>query len=188
MKKPTLTVSILICFILYGCFDPYFTNFGTCFLPGTVISTPDGPVAIETLKHGQSVYSYNEKTEAVVVGSVDRVYVRKANKYLELSLSSGKVLQVTGDHPIAIRDQAGNLSYVTAEKLALNDQLVTLESDTTLSQSELLSIERREEEVTVYNFKVHGYRNGFAEGILSHFYFQPGDPLHPDRQIRETIR
>ena len=158
-------------------------------MPGTEISTPTGPVAIETLKSGQVVYSYNEKTEEIVLGTVERVYVRKVTRYLELTLSSGRVLKVTGDHPIATRNQDGELSYIIAENLELSDQLVTLESDTTLDQSTLLSIETREEEVTVYNFKVHGYRNGFAEGILSHFYFQPGDPLHPDRKTsRETIR
>jgi len=50
---------------------------------------------------------------------------------------------------------------------------VVLSDNKKISQAAIESIQTIEGEFTVYNLKVENYKNSFAEGVLSHFYFQP---------------
>ncbi|MFT5459343.1 MAG: hypothetical protein ACI9K2_005853, partial [Myxococcota bacterium] len=46
------------------------TNNWTCFVPGTPVATPDGPVAIEDLRPGDAVWSWNLAQGAAVQRAV----------------------------------------------------------------------------------------------------------------------
>jgi hypothetical protein len=72
----------------------------TCFKAGTLISMANGSKkAIETVKAGDLVKSFDEVTGEFKDGRVVRTFQRTANSVLEIHLSNGEVIEVTGEHP-----------------------------------------------------------------------------------------
>lgn len=153
-----------------GCFDPYFVN--TCFLPGTAISTPTGFISIENIKLGDTVLSFDETTGTVVDGIVEKIMTRQVASYLEFSLSSDRILRVTADHPLAVMSAEGSLVWTDAGNVLASDHLFAVDDDKSVNPLTINEIRAVEEETAVYNLKVRRYHNSFAEGVLSHFYFQ----------------
>jgi len=64
-----------------------------CFLSGTLVDTPYGPVPIETLKVGDSVFN------ASGIGTVTETFVSKSHKILRVTLSDGRYVDCTEEHP-----------------------------------------------------------------------------------------
>jgi hypothetical protein len=168
-KKALATIMVSI-FMFSGCFSPSFPN--TCFLAGTRIATPEGTVAIEDLQLGQSVLAYDEKTGMVVDAIIEMLTDRHVDSYLKISFPDGRVLNVTPDHPLALQKDGG-VVWIDAGQLTAGDLLMTLdEASKSVGISAISSIESIATSVPVYNFKVRHYENSFAEGVLSHFYFE----------------
>ncbi len=166
--------------ILGGCFEPSFPS--TCFLAGTRIATPEGPVAIEDLQLGQSVLSYDQETGMVVDAVIEMLTNRKVSSYLKVSFPDGRILNVTHDHPVALRQKDGTIGWIDAGRLVAGDNLVTLDDTSkAINVSLVSSIETESTAVPVYNLKVRHYENSFAEGILSHFYFENTHQLKTQR-------
>lgn len=69
-----------------------------CFVAGTPVATPAGPVPIEDLRAGDAVVSYDAATGRTVVGRVVRLW-RKVGRFRQLSLADGQRLGVTAEHP-----------------------------------------------------------------------------------------
>lgn len=64
-----------------------------CFVAGTPVATPFGPVAIEAIKPGDLVEN------AVGVGVVEATRTSHSNEIYEVELSNGRRLRCTGNHP-----------------------------------------------------------------------------------------
>lgn len=170
-------------FICTSCFDPSFSSWGTCFLAGTLIETPDGEVPIETLKPGDTVISWDEQSHTLVSGKVINLYQRQVDNYLSFVLANGRNLQVTQDHPLGILPEDGvSLQWSLAAVVAPGDHLAGLPGGAELIPTDIVSLQKKNGSTTVYNIKVERYKNSFAEGVLTHFYFQPGDPVYTQRQ------
>lgn len=169
---------------------------GFCFLPGTLISTPDGPTAIESLKPGDKVYSYNEKTGVKEISDFKELDINFVDEYLVIN----NKIKTTAYHPFYkivipsayeesiqtspqpesinwIPASAGmTLKTIRADHLKIGDILLN-------EQGEYISISSIERinapKTTVYNLmNVSKNNNFFAEGILVHNYgaeSQPGD-------------
>ncbi len=162
-----------------GCFNPSFPN--TCFLAGTRIATPEGTVAIEDLQLGQSVLAYDEKTGMVVDAIIEMLTDRRVDSYLQISFPDGRVLNVTHDHPLAL-NKDGAVVWIDAGQLVAGDQLMTLNDESkSVDVSAISSIESITASVPVYNLKVRHYENSFAEGVLSHFYFENTHQIQTQR-------
>lgn len=71
-----------------------------CFAPGTLVSTPTGCVDIESLKVGDSVYSFNETMRTVETKRVTHVFANHTTSPLVRSkFSTGAVVTGTPEHP-----------------------------------------------------------------------------------------
>ena len=86
-----------------------FTASNFSFPEGTEVLTPDGPVAIETLREGDLVVARNEDTGVSGVFPVTAVMGRQASEVLWLTLenASGEVTRmgVTPTHPKLLAEQ-----------------------------------------------------------------------------------
>jgi hypothetical protein len=73
-----------------------------CLAPGTLVKTPSGNVAIETLVPGDKVYSFNELSNEFIIDEVVKLHVNlpKTNsaEMYEFELDDGSLIQITGNH------------------------------------------------------------------------------------------
>ncbi len=139
---------------------PYVNS---CFLKGTLIYTPKGYVPIEDLKVGEDVYSYNEKTKEIEISKLTHVFIRQVTNYLKITLKTGAVINVTPEHPFYDKKTE---TWKTIKTFEVGDKLMDEEGN----EVEIVSIEEKNEEVTVYNLEVDGNHDYFVskDNILVH--------------------
>jgi parallel beta-helix repeat protein len=128
-----------------------------CFLAGTKILLSDNTYKnIEDVKIGDKVVAYNEKNRELTTGRVKRTfYHEKTAGYLIIN----NKLRLTSNHPMHV-----NGEWREAGEIKSGDKLLDINGD----EIPVTSIERVDEEVSVYNLEVSGYHNYFAEDVLTH--------------------
>ena len=162
-KKMKTMISLLSIFLIVSCGG----SDSGCFVKGTQIKTADGEVAIENLKRGDQVTSYDVETGEVVTGVIDKVTTRTVDTIGELELSNGVKVGVTGDHPIySIKDS----KFVRVDSLNRGDEVGFYEGGNQIASVVIKSVSFKQETTKVYNIKVKNYNTSFAEGILAEFY------------------
>jgi len=136
-----------------------------CFTGDTLISTAMGPVPIDKLAAGDSVLSYDLASRSFVPGRVASVFSREVRGYLSVHLGDGTTIRVTGEHPFY---DAASGSY-RAIKTFHPGESVSRVTPHGLAPLQILSIERIDESVRVYNLHVdEDDHNYFAAGVLVH--------------------
>lgn len=130
---------------------------GGCFRAGTMVSTPNGSVAIETLKDGDPIYAFDEKGN-VRPAVVRELHVHEKDKILRVEFWGGE-LYITGNHWVLNQYNA----FVEMQSLSVEDTLVDLRGHLRpiKSVSEF-------EEGAVYNLTVEPYHTFIADGIRVH--------------------
>lgn len=154
----------------------------TCFEAGSLVATPHGSVPIERLAVGDTVRAFDERLGQVLDRRVTATFVHEVEHSGRLTLTDGRELRVTGEHPIY---EARRGAYVRADELKGNESLVTLTQSLAqfsptrqLSPAPTLSLaetsasgfvyHRSERRLKVYNISVEGLENYFVEGVLVH--------------------
>ena len=126
-----------------------------CFAAGTLVATPDGPRAIETLRVGDRVCTLDGVD--VVTATGDHVA-----EVITLEMSNGVTITCTPDHPFA----AGGVgTFVEAQELTPDSDLVELiptETPARVIRSSYAGKER------VYNLTTGRTHLYYAEGFLVH--------------------
>ncbi len=161
-------------------------GFSTCFEAGSPVATPGGSVPIERLEVGDWVLAFDERMGVVLPRRVQATFVHQVAKSGRLSLSDGRVLKVTGEHPIY---DAKLGEYVRADSLNGDETLLTLTETRTPRQQSHQStlvdtaapsvglahtagqgfVSRSDgTQVTVFNISVDALENYFVEGVLVH--------------------
>ncbi len=133
---------------------------GECFVAGTEIATPQGEKAIEHIKVGDIVWSFNEKTGRKERNKVVHLFKHAADTIVEVVLP-GDTLETTTGHRFW-----SNSTWVEARDLQQGDVLSGLKGQ---SQT-ILSVKMSAEKRTVYNFEVdvaHTYYAG-RQPVLVH--------------------
>jgi len=153
--------------ILTSC-DPLLLSFGgpadcsgqcewiwelACFAKGTMIHTPSGTVAIETLRKGDSVYDQHGKTVEVV-----DIHSRIVLNTLVFMDESGNTTEVTPEHPFIL--SGGDPQSTMAQNLTIETRLPRGKS--------IISISNKSTPQTVYNLSVSGSRTFVANGFAVH--------------------
>jgi len=136
-----------------------------CFVAGTPVDTPQGPVPIETIQTGTEVYSYDAHRVLRTTSVVEGFSTRESEIFL-LTLENGTFLEVTGGHPFY---KPSLLRYVFAQDLEAGDELLYIHPETDRTERiGVVSIERTGRTQTVYNLEVAVHHNYFVRGVLVH--------------------
>lgn len=97
--------------------DPCPLCSGSCFLSGTKVATPGGKMAIEKVKVGDKVMSFDPATQKQSVNTVAKNFVRESDSYYIIKTASGKEIRVTGEHPFYVgKSSQENLSFLEKVK------------------------------------------------------------------------
>jgi hypothetical protein len=127
-----------------------------CFLAGTLISTPYGEKAIEDVKVGDTVTSYNEETQQLEESKVGEIDVLYREGYYVIN----GVVKATAEHPFYTTRGIVEVKY-----LDTTHYLIMLDG----SEERIQTIEYIPTEVTVYNLlDVLPNNNYFADEFLVH--------------------
>lgn len=129
-----------------------------CFPGDSLVSTPDGERYMSTLKAGDKVYSYNEKTKQKEVSTIGRVDVLEdAHRYR----INGKIV-ATDSHPFYTTEGVKQVKNLKVKDVLYNEKG---------EEVEITSIDYFVEpgDPTVYNLiDVLPNRNYYVEGFLVH--------------------
>jgi len=137
-----------------------------CFVAGTRIETPQGNVAIESLKSGDQVYSFDVKTEKLVPTLVSKLLRREVQDRWQVTFANGTILEVTSEHPFW--DPVLN-KYRPIKDFKINDQALVVGNDGIKENVAVLEKKFIPGTIEVYNLSVgEPYRNYLAEGVLVH--------------------
>ena len=138
-----------------------------CFVPGTVVHTPNGPEAIENIRVGQLVLSFNESSRKVEPARVLRVMEGKRADLEEIRTANGTVI-CSRNH----RFYTSEGSWTQADALRTSDKLMVLGegNDRLIPASISASGQDLRDPVRVHNLTVEHNHNYFVgpDGVLCH--------------------
>jgi len=127
-----------------------------CFLAGTEIETPNGVVPIETLKAGDEVISFNEKTKLKEVSKIGSIDIFQKESYYIIN----DTIKVTGEHPFYT-----NKGIVEVQNFDSTHTLINTNGE----KISIGNFKKIQESVTVYNLlDVLPNNNYYAEKFLVH--------------------
>jgi RHS repeat-associated protein len=132
-----------------------------CFAAGTSILTTTGKKAIEELRLGDWVLSWDEETGEVIERPVTELFQRETSAIIDIFIGIEKI-SCTTDHPFWVQGQG----WVLAFQLKSGSVLRNREGQTLV-----VDVVRRRDEVTqVYNVEIDGLHTYFVSNleILSH--------------------
>jgi hypothetical protein len=136
-----------------------------CFVSGTAVLMSGGYTkAIENVRIGDMVKSYNERTGKIEEKRVLNVSVSKASELTKVHTSEGIEVVATSTHKFF-----ANNDWVSAENLRAGDILVNVNGQKVVVEA--IQHEILETPVNVYNFEVadnHTYFVGDSAGIAVH--------------------
>lgn len=134
-----------------------------CFIAGTLIQTENGPVAIEKIQAGDSVWAWDEETGTVSLKSVVETYINETYELIHIYVNGEEIVS-TPSHPFysPIKGWINACDLKSGDKLVLIDgNYITIEK----VQHDLLDTPTK-----VYNFQVENYHTYYVSilGILVH--------------------
>ena len=126
-----------------------------CFIAGTLIQLPSSTIAIEYIKVGDVVKSFDVGTSSVVNSKVTETFVHSDRYYMIIN----GTIKTTSVHPFYTDGK-----WIEAGDLSIGDKILHVDG----LEHTIDSIEEGDEVVDVYNLEVDGTHNYFAEGYLVH--------------------
>jgi len=133
-----------------------------CFLPDSEILKADGTtIRISTVKHGDELLSYSPEGN-IVHTKVKAVISHKVDEYIVLK-TERNTLQVTAEHPF----YTGNGTFKTLDILKAGDTIYAWDGHT-LSPQRIVSFQKINERVRVFNLQTDQPNTFFAAGLAVH--------------------
>ena len=120
---------------------------GSCFVAGTEVATPHGPIAIEAIRPGQTVLTWDLEGERLVTGTVLACMVREVAGTLELTVG-GETIRTTSEHPFWVPGSG----WLTASDLRPGTRLLSGSG----ARLTVDAMRRIDGAATVYNMEVGG--------------------------------
>jgi hypothetical protein len=132
-----------------------------CFVAGTEILTPDGPMPIEQIGVGDVIIAFDQETGEPRQSQVIHLFTRVADTIYVLKIGEDSV-ETTADHPIWVQDKGWTWAGSLAEGAYLRGPDG---SSLRLDGIQAIPISKQ-----VYNFEVNEYDAYFAgdPGIAAH--------------------
>ena len=133
-----------------------------CFVKGTLVYGKDSLVAIDGIKVGDSVYSYNLQKEQVELNRVVNTLSRETQGIYEIK-AGNEVINVTAEHPFYVIGKG----WTKVKDLRKGD---VLKSSNYKATVKINTVKELSKAVTVYNIEVDANHNYFITGstILVH--------------------
>ncbi|WP_279638308.1 polymorphic toxin-type HINT domain-containing protein, partial [Leptospira koniambonensis] len=162
---------------LAGSMDQFTKDWSrkSCFVAGTLVHVPGGYKAIDQIKMGDHVLSWNERTGEYKYKEVSELFVHDVVELFDLEVNGEESFQVTGNHPFWVVDKN---AWIEVKDLSVGDTLLLHDR----SRVPVTGLRQYHVEPTkVYNLEVedthtyavgengvvvHNYQIGFMEGIL----------------------
>jgi predicted phage terminase large subunit-like protein len=145
---------------------------GECVLEGTTISTPGGLRAIESLRVGDEVYSYNLERREVEKSEVEGKFGGESEERVKFYTPYGTSLEMTRTHKVWV-----NGEWVEAGELRPGQALRKLDKHGYTQVQTVDSVGKRVGLRRVYDIQVSGNNNYFANGFLVHNCLIIDDPV-----------
>lgn len=148
----------------------------SCVSLYSAISTPGGETRASEIETGDLVTTLRPDG-SLGIGRVTGVRLGTSSTLLTITLSDGRVLRVTPDHPVGL---AGS-EFLAAGRLREGASVRTGDADATV-----VSIERNRGDYRVVDFTVEPDANFYANGVLVHNKLQitpPPKPTMPGRYV-----
>ena len=167
---------------------PGFGGGGGCFAAGSLVWLADGSHApIESITEGQYIWSWNESSRMLEIKEVFVVMQPRMCPVYDMTLSDGRLIQTTAEHPFMINEVGGwgsinpeltfthhdSLKGEVTEQLEVGTKLFSM-TDAVLydrMDGENVSIVSIEENTETEVFNVSGVKdnhNYFVNGMLVH--------------------
>lgn len=136
--------------------------FQSCFVAGTLVHTPNGIKAIETLQVGDLVFAFDEESGQKVVRRITETFINPTTTILKIIDTRGGVLETTWNHPFYVT--AG--MWVKAKDLMVGDEFLTIDG----KALQVASVQESIREEKVYNLEVEDSHTYFVgqNGVLVH--------------------
>ncbi len=157
---------------LAGCED----NMTSCFLSGTQIATPSGPVRVEDLGVGASVISVDPISGTSSISVVQSIESVSVDEYLVVRTASGGRVNVTPHHPFWSTDVSG---FEQIGDLSSGDNIARWQGGK-MHQDAIVGIERKSGSGTVYHLKVDRAPHTF---LADNYVVHNKPPLPPPSTI-----
>ena len=130
-----------------------------CFAAGTLVATPDGLRAVETIRTGDIVWSRDEHHDLTIRGRVGQTFVTPDAPLVSIRIREApESIRATPGHRFFTRDRG----WVAAQSLAPDETLL----DPSGNALHVVAVDALTERATVYNFEVeetHTYFVGSAQ-------------------------
>lgn len=126
-----------------------------CFVAGTGIETSIGVKAIENIRPGDVVLSYNEKDQRGEFKKVTRIFEKYTKELIHIRLNNEKIT-TTLEHPFYVIGKG----WIAASRLTINDKLLQSNGKSATIQS--LETEKLTTSQKVYNFEVEDNHNYYV--------------------------
>ena len=138
----------------------------SCFAAGTPIATPRGPVPIEQLRVGDTVFTYDAERDRITAHPIMAVHEHDSQRLGQLWLAANpEPLWVTRNHPIYAPETG---QYLPVVELPTSNTVLHLDADHELTLHAGARFSSTSRIDRVYNISVAGPHNYFAGGVLVH--------------------
>ncbi len=126
---------------------------------GTLVLTPNGMRAIETIKVGDEIISFDIERQEKVVSKVERIFAKKVTDFIRIN----NQLETTSKHPFALVDvdDKNKVIWRNADHLKIGDCMVVAKNH--CERIEKLNQFDSEKPVEVFNLQVSGNENYFVK-------------------------
>jgi hypothetical protein len=105
-----------------GLFHPQLA----CFVSGTLVETPNGLLAIECIRPGDIVFTFDTKDSAWAVDKVTAVLSHVAvGDFVQIGITGGVTFKATGSHPIWVSHGSGLWCRPAAADVLENESVMT---------------------------------------------------------------
>lgn len=133
-----------------------------CFLPDTfILKSDNSKVKLSDIKEGDELLSFDEKGN-ILKSKVREIIKLRTNEYFELK-TENITLKATREHPFYVGDGI----FKTLENLKVGDYIYYY-NGSSVSKTKIISIEKKNEDVDIYNLRVDKPNTFFANFIAVH--------------------